>query len=94
MAALLIVREVVNAAGRRTGVMRISANGAILTGQKPASNQPGVVILSAAASITAKLIAGLLKEKGYTPIGTVRSRAAASELCGATGVSTFKWAKC
>jgi NADPH:quinone reductase-like Zn-dependent oxidoreductase len=89
MAALLIVREVVHAAGRRTGVLRISANTAILTGQKPASNEPGVVILSAAASITAKLIAGLLKEKGFTPIGMVRSRAAASTLYAATGVSTF-----
>ena len=86
MAALLIVREVVNAAGRRTGILRVSA---ILTGQKPASKEPGVVILSAAASITAKLIAGLLKEKGFTPIGMVRSRAAASEHCGRTGVSTF-----
>ncbi|KEF62419.1 uncharacterized protein A1O9_00391 [Exophiala aquamarina CBS 119918] len=89
MAALLIVREVVNAAGRRTGILRISANSAIFSGLKPASTEPGVVILSAAASITAKLIAGLLKEKGFTPIGLVRSRAAAVDLCATTGIPTF-----
>lgn len=89
MAALLIAREVANAAGRRTGVLRISANSPILTGQKPASKEPGVVVLSAAASITAKLIAGLLKEKDFTPIGMVRSRATASALRAATGVLAF-----
>ncbi|RVX74933.1 hypothetical protein B0A52_01210 [Exophiala mesophila] len=89
MAALLIVREVVNAASRRAGVLRISATHAIFTGQNPASNEPGVVLLSAAGSVTAKLIAGLLKEKGYTPIGMVRSRATALSLHAETGVLAF-----
>lgn len=90
MAALLIVRAVVKAASRRSaGVLRVSATHAIFTGQKAPSNEPGVVLLSAAGSITAKLIAGLLKEKGYTPIGMVRSRATALSLHADTGVLAF-----
>jgi NADPH:quinone reductase-like Zn-dependent oxidoreductase len=90
LAALLIVREVVGMAGHRPGVLRRSVNSVVLTGQEPASKEPGVVILSAAASVTAKLIAALLKEKGFTPIGMVRSRSAVTTLRASTGV----WAVC
>ena len=89
MAALLIARETESRAGRQTGILRISATRAILAGEKPTSNEPGVVILSAAASVTAKLIVALLKEKNFTPIGMVRSRATATALHDSTGILAF-----
>lgn len=88
MAAMLLVREVVKAAGRQIANLRIAATKAILSAEKPKSDEPGVVLLSAAASTTAKLIAVLIKQEGFTPIGIVRSQAGASALTASMGMPT------
>lgn len=88
MAAMLLVREVVKAAGRQIGNLRLAATKAILSADQPESDEPGVVLLSAAGSTTAKLVAVLLRQEGFRLVGIVRSQAGASALTASTGMAT------
>jgi NADPH:quinone reductase-like Zn-dependent oxidoreductase len=80
LTALLITRLVLQIAGNRSGIPRLSAVEPVVTERDSAGDQPGVVLLSAAGSAVAKLVATMLGEKGITTIGMVRSRATAAAL--------------
>lgn len=83
--ALLLARETVAIAGeRRTQRLSVAAAEEIIVDVP--GEQGDVVVLSAAGSIPAKLLAAMVREKGITPIGTVRSRAGAEALRASTGI--------
>ena len=85
--ALLLTREVLEIAGNRPGVLRLSAVETVVTEVHEAREEAGIVLLSAAGSIVAKLMAAMLREKGFTPLGMVRSQAVADVLGAATGIT-------
>jgi len=86
--ALLITRVVLEIARNRPGgVLRLSAAEKVLTEVHEARDDAGIVILSGAGSIVAKLLAAMLREKGFTCLGTVRSQAVADALSAAIGIT-------
>ncbi|AIO35324.1 zinc-binding dehydrogenase family protein [Burkholderia cenocepacia] len=87
IAALLLTREILEIADNRPGILRLSAVEKVLTERDDTRDESGIVLLSAAGSIVAKLMAAMLREKGFTPLGMVRSQAKADVLSAATGIA-------
>ncbi len=91
VAALLLTRQLLESHRDVPGVLRLSAVetsavDTVVAHLNTPRDQSEVVLLSAAGSIMAKLMAAILRENGYDPIGLVRSRARALELQNATGI--------
>lgn len=90
VAALLLTRLTAKiASSPQSGVLRISAVEAVLEDLGASKMEAGVVLLSAAGSLVARLAATILKEHGYTPIGLVRSSASSIALQQATGITVI-----
>lgn len=85
--ALLLTREILKIAENRPGVLRLSAVETVLSEPDEARDDAGIVLLSAAGSIVAKLMAAMLREKGFTPLGMVRSQATADVVSAANGIT-------
>lgn len=83
--ALLLTRAVLQVAGDARGALRLSAVEEVVTDDSTAMHDSGIVLLSAAGSTVGKAIAAMLRQSGFTPIGLVRSRAAADSFRAATG---------
>ncbi|KAI1617005.1 chaperonin 10-like protein [Exophiala viscosa] len=90
VAALLLTRLTTKiAASPKSGVLRISAVEAVLEDLGASRMEAGVVLLSAAGSLVARLAATMLKAQGYTPIALVRSSALSEALQKATGITVI-----
>jgi NADPH:quinone reductase-like Zn-dependent oxidoreductase len=97
IAALLLTRQLLESKRHVPTVLRLSAvetstADAVLTNPDAQSDQPDVVLLSAAGSIVAKLIAAILRDNGFDTVGLVRSAERAAELHDATGISAISTA--
>ena len=91
VAAMMLTRMVFAiAANPQAGTLRISAVEDVVEDLAAANaEEAGVVLLSVAGSTVARLAASILKGKGFTPIGLVRSTASAATLQETTGIAVI-----
>lgn len=83
MALTRLVEEI--SSNPQAGVLQIGALEAVVEDLNISKTESGVVLLSVAGSTVARLAAAILKAKGFTIIGLVRSSSSAAALQETTG---------
>jgi NADPH:quinone reductase-like Zn-dependent oxidoreductase len=90
VAAMMLTRMVFEiAANPQAGILRISAVEDVVEDLAANNTNLGVVLLSVAGSTVARLAISILKAKGFTPIGLVRSTASVAAFQEASGITVI-----